>query len=823
MSAAESAVLILAQALAAARSRLFRYRARELPQPAEELAEYESGIRVPPREVVEEYARALGSEPGALVDLWRDAVAEVHRTDRAFEDRYLSACRELAPGSGAPAPGSGSGAASTGAPGSATPGRARTPSPAPYAVERRIVPRGDPGPGTPFPRRDPDHRRVLLRDIPGSGRGRLLRRETLRAAETPRGVVPFPLSAAVLDRPDNPPAPADLLALCGSALADEQPSGWAERLFAAGRALLLVEGVEDLPPTAREGIRHWLERLAGDHPRTEALVTASLSAVPGDWLADAGFTEYRLAPLAWPEVASYLATEPWSRAPDAEGGQRLTELLRQDPALARMARDTLVLAELGFPYIESGPLGPRRVDLYLAATTALADPEPAPETDGGAPLVRGLALWLQRNGVPHATRDQTLRQFERALPAIAPGTDPAAVLARLLDHGGLLTETAPDRIALVHPSVQSYLAAREAADTDALGEILRHAHEDRWREVAVFAVGCARTSERAGYLDGLLERAEREPDRAPRLVLIAAEALLDLPELERDLHSRIRGRLAELLPPRTASDADEIAAAGPRILPLLPDPRQLDPGDPRTALLRRAVTRMADERVAAELTLDERVDGGPAGEYLRRFPAALPPSPSVPVPSAPEPLPDRTAATWPAVEQIPATPEPATDPEPAAGVVRLDGGEDPDTLAALAPGARRAVCGPDGDPALLALLPRLHTVVAEDHARPVDLARLTVLPLLRTLVLTRGAAPRDLSPLAGTGVMFLEISPAPEPSVVAQLATLARLRVLHLPGAKRRYVESLRELLPDVALVRGPLSLPEHPAFGHRDGPGRAE
>lgn len=126
--------------------------------------------------------------------------------------------------------------------------------------------------------------RALVRGVAGSGKSSLLRWMAVQAAcsqsasiEVPTGVVPFLVE---LNRfPDGQvPEPAQLI---GGSLGAMMPDGWVTRMLDTGRALLLHDGLDEVPPRARQGVENYVSELSGTYPHVRYVVTTRPSAVAG--------------------------------------------------------------------------------------------------------------------------------------------------------------------------------------------------------------------------------------------------------------------------------------------------------------------------------------------------------------------------------------------------------------------------------------------------------------------------------------------------------------------------------------------------------------
>ncbi|MEV6398683.1 NACHT domain-containing protein [Streptomyces sp. NPDC051907] len=645
-------------------------------------------------------------------------------------------------------------------------------------------------------------RRVLIRGHAGSGKTTLLQWLSVTAPD--QGRVPFLLRVRHLAHfVREQPGVSQLVGISAPGLAHPQPAGWTGRVLAAGRGLLLVDGIDEVAPAEREYVRRWLADLLAAYPANVCVATSRPSAVAESWLANLGFTEFALAPMTMDDVRSHIVKWHEAVASEHKDGavidshlDGLLAAVATNPGLRDLVTNPLMCALVcAVNYDRRGVLPHRRKELYDTALSMLLnrrDTERRIVSPEGITLAEGpqiqvlqaIALWLQRNGQTAIDADRAVRLIERMLPSLpqsAAGAQAVDVYRHLLSRSGLLREPAPGRVEFVHRVFQAYLAAKEAVETDAFAELLVRAHEDQWQDVVLLAFGHARRAERVMLFRGLMNRMEKEPEHRTRLCLLAAAGLAESLELAPDVRLEVAERVAEIIPPPTADVALALAEAGPMVLELLPNPEELDPADPRTRLTRRT----------AELI------GGEAAEmYLKRFPS---PSPQR---DGPGRLPDRPVASPLLVESW--TTEGAVR-TPASRVLNLVGGEDPSQIAPLAGSVRHVVCRGDiPDLSVLRLLPLVHTLMIADNPSLTHLRDLAALRRLRTLTVSGCPALGDLTALAGSGVMFLELSPSPRAAVLSALASVRRLRMLYLPLVEQEFDPSeLGRRLPRVTVLTG--------------------
>ncbi|MFD5526828.1 NACHT domain-containing protein [Streptomyces virginiae] len=453
------------------------------------------------------------------------------------------------------------------------------------------------------------HRRVLLRGEAGSGKTTLIQWLAVSATRADDGHIPFVLPLRTLTRHgERLPDPSTFLAATGSPLAGEAPEGWEGRVLRDGRALLLIDGVDEMPAAERDRARDWLADLITAYPGNRWLVTSRPSAVRPDWLAGEDFTEVTLAPMSRANVRAFI--ERWhtaARAPEGYADLLLASVYTK-PDLARLATNPLLCGLICALHRERrGFLPTGRKELYAAALSMLVHrrdrerglrlPDLAEEPQ--LQLLQRLAHWLIRNGRTEMDRSRAEGLISGALPAVPVARvlgEAPQVYQHFLERTGLLRAPTEDTVEFVHRTFQDFLGARAALDEGGVGELAAHADDDQWEDVIRMAVAQGRPRERTEIIRALLDRGTN------RSVLLAYASLQYAAELDPALRAAAEAAVRHLLPPRSIEEAKELGRTGPLVLELLADPATADEHE---ALM--AVT-------AAGETVSE-----PAIPYLARF------------------------------------------------------------------------------------------------------------------------------------------------------------------------------------------------------------
>ncbi|NUV90284.1 NACHT domain-containing protein [Streptomyces sp. KAI-26] len=476
--------------------------------------------------------------------------------------------------------------------------------------------------------------RLLLRGPAGSGKSTLVQWLALNAARQSFGdeltdwnrCVPFVLRLRAFTALDSLPSPADFLRATGIPLHGSAPAGWADRLMHQGRALVLVDGVDEVPDRLRKRTERWLKDLVVAYPRTKYVVTTRPSAVPETWLSASGFEPHTLLAMRQEDVRAFIGH--WHRAARSECGseEERTELDRYENALrravgtrrdlGRIATNPLMCALLCALNRDRRMQLPRaRKELYDAALDMLLvrrDTEREIVGVEGVDLTREeqtallqrLAYWLIRNGLVEARQEEAvglLTDWLRSMSQVRGAPD--QVFTHLLNRSGLLREPAPGSVGFVHRTFQDYLGAKAAVEARDFGVLVRHAHEDQWDDVVQMAVGHARPDERAVLLRGLLKRADAKPEHGHRLVLLAAGSLAHAPELDPGVREEVEERTAGLLPPVDVESVEELAKVG----------------DLAVELLASMVEELAEREAAAVVQTATAVGSDVAYELVKQF------------------------------------------------------------------------------------------------------------------------------------------------------------------------------------------------------------
>ncbi|MFH9089199.1 NACHT domain-containing protein [Streptomyces sp. NPDC017673] len=438
--------------------------------------------------------------------------------------------------------------------------------------------------------------RVLLRGVAGAGKTTLVQWLAVTTAECRPsrnlahlfGRVPFVLPLRSLTRAGRElPVPSDFLTVVGCP--HTAPTGWTERVLTAGRALLLVDGIDEVPESQRDGTRRWLRNLLREFPGNVWLVTARPSAVRENWLEADEFHELSLAPMNGEDVTTFIKRWHVAAGSDQEEADLLITAVRSRQDLSRLASNPLMCGLICALHRTSRGFLPRgREELYEAGLRMLLERRDLQRSiDDGmwmdyrsqVLLLERLAYWLIRNGHSQMDREDAVALIDQVLPAmnrdVVTSASAEEVYRRLLTRSGLLREPAEGVVDFVHRTFQDYLAARAVIEHRDFSLLVRNAHLDQWEDVVRMAVAHGRPHERRRLLTQLIKRGDKVRRHRVRLHLLAAACLEHATELDPEVRQEVELRAAALLPPRTYDEAKVLAEVGHVALELLPGPEGL--------------------------------------------------------------------------------------------------------------------------------------------------------------------------------------------------------------------------------------------------------
>ncbi|MFN6569203.1 NACHT domain-containing protein [Dendronalium sp. ChiSLP03b] len=461
-------------------------------------------------------------------------------------------------------------------------------------------------------------RRIVIRGGAGAGKSTLLQWLAVRAAkqdfptalESWNRLIPFFIRLrSLVDK--GFPTPEEFPKLIARNIADTMPKGWVHQCLEAGYALVLIDGVDELPRNQRQDFFDALTRLVADFPYARYVVTsrpAGLKDGQGEkwqdwenWTEQAEFLNLSLQPMSPTDIEQFITQwhEALAAACRPEDGQinlqskttDLKRLLRQRPELRRLATTPLLCAMICALYRDRGEnLPTERIKLYQECIDMLLNSRDRGrkiklDLDESYPrglsdsqkmaLIQSFAYWMMQNNFSDVEIDRVDDHFTRRLPGMNLPKEVTGkqIRALFVERAALLREPAVGKIDFAHRTFQEFLAAQAALNEDSVNVLLQNAQNDQWREAIIVAAGLGRPRERKELLERLLKMGNETPDNRHYLHLLAVACLETTVEVDPQIRAEVLKQAEALLPPKDDDEVTMVARAGDAIAPLLaPNP-----------------------------------------------------------------------------------------------------------------------------------------------------------------------------------------------------------------------------------------------------------
>lgn len=387
------------------------------------------------------------------------------------------------------------------------------------------------------------------------------------------------------------PSPLEFPELISQALGGP-PADWVMSVLKEGRALLLLDGVDEIPNSHREITRRGIADLVAQYPTAYFVISTRPRAVDPDWLASLGFREARINPLSdldrarfvdrWHEAVCEELKERGKAAADlADLADSLKKQLEDNPEVARLATNPLLCAMIcGLHRDRRQKLPERQRQLCEDLCQALLHrreresgldlaefPEPYRRLDypQKRAAVQELAHHMVLNEYSSLPTEEAQEQIGRALKQF-PGhsaDDAHVVTDSLVERSGILREESPGEISFIHNAFKELLAGDYFAGEGSAGLLANHVLDPTWQPVILFAVAVDLRGFATKVIKRILEptsKISKADLRARQLMALRCRAAALYVEEYIDL--RLQQLTADLFPPRNMEDAEALATGG---------------------------------------------------------------------------------------------------------------------------------------------------------------------------------------------------------------------------------------------------------------------
>ena len=471
-------------------------------------------------------------------------------------------------------------------------------------------------------------RRIVVRGDPGSGKTTLLQWIAVTSAAKKfsgalglwNNTIPFFIRLRQVVE-QGFPTPDHYVEQIAKTIAGGRPySGWEHDQLDNGRAVVLIDGVDELPIGKREAFLEQLKDLVRDYRNARYLITSRPAAVSKqswpewhEWTQEERFSEVEVQQMNatainefidhWHTAYAQGSTDPEEQADIQQAGPRLKMLLNERPNIRRLAANPLLCAMISaLHYEKRNRLPSERIKLYEECIDMLLEQRDAargismadyPELGNKQKLalLQDLAFRMMRNGETEVSVEMVDTRFEEFLPKLGGEISSIQRLRRyFVERSGLLREPITGQIDFRHRTFQEFFTAQAIAKGGEVRFLLTKARDDQWRETVTLTAGLLGPTDSSKLLRGLLHNAQLiksnpssnstatkskrskrgdSQSRQRHLRSLALACLETAIEVEPRLRQEVLDAASDLFPPYAHEQQRMIVLAGEVVIPYL--------------------------------------------------------------------------------------------------------------------------------------------------------------------------------------------------------------------------------------------------------------
>lgn len=365
------------------------------------------------------------------------------------------------------------------------------------------------------------------------------------------------------------------------------PAGFFEYWLEDGRALILLDGLDEVAEAKRYDAVSRIENFLGQFDKNQAIITSRPAGYKRDFFRTEEFPHYQLQAFDDPKIEEFINRWYDSRVPAKAEAQRrkdsLNKALSQNDRIKLLARNPLLLTIIALIHRYQALLPKERYKLYdKAVETLITNWDKNKELsnhekleylglDDLRRLMESLAYWIHGQGgtgdqeggtlidrgalINKLSRDiQTLKQIQ----LYKAENETVRFVNFIRKRTGLLNEQGRDCYAFVHKTFQEYLCAqninyqaRNERNFDIILDHIRgHLHDPHWREVLLLLIAQQEPKNAARIIRAILIHNSEYEQWLHRDLFFAgsclAENLKDLKVADNSLSTEILESLVDL-------------------------------------------------------------------------------------------------------------------------------------------------------------------------------------------------------------------------------------------------------------------------------------
>jgi NACHT domain len=469
-----------------------------------------------------------------------------------------------------------------------------------------------------------DYKYLTIRACAGAGKSTLLHWIALQCSKVDEpdnnweGFIPFyiPLRTVANDSNGRPPINKFIEYSIGASLfAEEIPDNWLSTVLKSNRAVILLDGVDELPLNLRRNFWVWLSSFIIHYPLVRVIVTSRyFPASYTDnhmlfWDPPESFAHSELDFMRGSDIDKFifkwheaLAEEEkqnvWQRAEIYAMRDELLQML-SDSANSRIRElcNSPLLCSLicAVNWRTEGDFPSERIDLYDKCCTLLIGSRdqrrniavPMDEMSflswrDKEMILQRLALNMMRNA--NRKNSNVLLEVSREDAAIwikesiqlckkkhARDLNVEEIIDYLIERTGLIQETKGNIVYFQHRTFQEYLAACAAGIQSQARDLANRAGDDLWHDTIILSAGTRTGGAKFGHdlIQSLIDIGESDYYRSRVCFALAVACLETAEQLDPILREKVENHISKVVPPTDNNEARMLSSGGDKVLKYL--------------------------------------------------------------------------------------------------------------------------------------------------------------------------------------------------------------------------------------------------------------
>lgn len=390
-------------------------------------------------------------------------------------------------------------------------------------------------------------------------------------------------------------------------LGQKYENEWGNKIFEDNRAILLIDGLDEIPEEKREKTYEFIEELLYKYKEIKVMVTARNSV---NNCLQCKCKVYEIQPMKMCNIKEFILY--WHQAvlhddaiiKDIEIKKLQNSLFKKiasSPALKVLARNPLLCAMIcALNYVNNQNLPENKMELYESCCKMLIEDRDAErkikcsneefqkiEYSQKRRILEDMAYWMIRNNNSSVKKCEAIEYLKQLLqntnimPKEQLKKDPSTLLDFLVERSGIIREPQTDTIDFVHKTFMEYLAVKSICRNCDWDILVDKACNTNWKETIVMCFSEMGNRQVSQVLEKMIETGKIRGDDRYMLIasLGASNAMSVSPEIKNEIDLQIK----KLIPPKMEL-ISQIAQAGNYLLSFLYDSDQFSNEEKRRCL-----------------------------------------------------------------------------------------------------------------------------------------------------------------------------------------------------------------------------------------------